>query len=139
MIHYGGGSVIRSGLMQRVTDKLDAAGIKYVKLGGAVPNPHLSLVYEGIELCRNEKVDFIFNRDTIMNESEVINDCIKLKGILSDDTILAQIPWVKDIEKEKELLRKQQESEYNPFEVDNDRQQILEGQSDTAGKADTSE
>ena len=87
----------------------------------------------------NEKVDFIFNRDTIMNESEVINDCIKLKGILSDDTILAQIPWVKDIEKEKELLRKQQESEYNPFEVDNDRQQILEGQSDTAGKADASE
>ena len=87
----------------------------------------------------DEKVDFIFNRDTIMNESEVINDCIKLKGILSDDTIIAQIPWVKDIEKEKELLRKQQESEYNPFEVDNDRQQILEGQSDTAGKADTSE
>ena len=59
LIHYGGGSVIRSGLMQRVTDKLDAAGIKYVKLGGAVPNPHLSLVYEGIELCRKEGVDFL--------------------------------------------------------------------------------
>ena len=52
LIHYGGGSVIRSGLMQRVTDKLDAAGIDYVKLGGAVPNPRLSLVYEGIELCK---------------------------------------------------------------------------------------
>ncbi len=59
LIHYGGGSVIRSGLMQRVTDKLDAAGIKYVKLGGAVPNPHLSLVYEGIELCKKECVDFL--------------------------------------------------------------------------------
>ena len=59
LIHYGGGSVIRSGLMQRVTDKLDAAGIKYVKLGGAVPNPHLSLVYEGIELCKKEGVDFL--------------------------------------------------------------------------------
>ena len=59
LIHYGGGSVIRSGLMQRVTDKLDAAGISYVKLGGAVPNPHLSLVYEGIELCKKEGVDFI--------------------------------------------------------------------------------
>ncbi len=59
LIHYGGGSVIRSGLMQRVTDKLDEAGIKYVKLGGAVPNPHLSLVYEGIELCKKEGVDFL--------------------------------------------------------------------------------
>ena len=59
LIHYGGGSVIRSGLMQRLTDKLDAAGISYVKLGGAVPNPRLSLVYEGIELCKKEGVDFI--------------------------------------------------------------------------------
>ncbi|MBP5753814.1 MAG: iron-containing alcohol dehydrogenase, partial [Treponema sp.] len=59
LIHYGGGSVIRSGLMKRVTDKLDAAGISYVMLGGAVPNPHLSLVYEGIELCKKEGVDFL--------------------------------------------------------------------------------
>ena len=59
LIHYGGGSVIRSGLMKRVTDKLDEAGIKYVMLGGAVPNPHLSLVYEGIELCKKEGVDFL--------------------------------------------------------------------------------
>ena len=59
LIHYGGGSVIRSGLMKRVTDKLDAAGIKYVMLGGAVPNPHLGLVYEGIELCKKEGVDFL--------------------------------------------------------------------------------
>ena len=59
LIHYGGGSVIRSGLMQKVTDKLDAAGIAYVKLGGAVPNPRLNLVYEGIELCKKEGVDFL--------------------------------------------------------------------------------
>lgn len=59
LIHYGGGSVIRSGLMQKVTDKLEAAGIKYVKLGGAVPNPRLSLVYEGIDLCKKEGLDFI--------------------------------------------------------------------------------
>ena len=59
LIHYGGGSVIHSGLMQKVTDKLDTAGIKYVKLGGAVPNPRLSLVYEGIELCKKEGLDFI--------------------------------------------------------------------------------
>lgn len=59
LIHYGGGSVIRSGLMKRVTDTLDAAGIPYVMLGGAVPNPHLGLVYEGIELCKKEGVDFL--------------------------------------------------------------------------------
>ncbi len=59
LIHYGGGSVIRSCLMKRVTDTLDAAGIAYVSLGGAVPNPRLSLVYEGIELCKREGVDFL--------------------------------------------------------------------------------
>ena len=59
LIHYGGGSVVRSGLLQRVKDTLDAAGISYVELGGAVPNPHLSLVYEGIELCKKENVDFL--------------------------------------------------------------------------------
>ncbi len=59
MIHYGGGSVIRSGLLARVTKCLDEAGIAYITLGGAVPNPHLSLVYEGIELCRKEGVDFL--------------------------------------------------------------------------------
>ena len=59
LIHYGGGSIIRSGLMQRVTDQLDKAEIPYIKLGGAVPNPHLSLVYEGIELCKKEGIDFL--------------------------------------------------------------------------------
>ena len=59
LIHYGGGSVVRSGLLKRVTDTLDAAGISYVTLGGAVPNPHLGLVYEGIEIVKKEKVDFL--------------------------------------------------------------------------------
>ncbi len=59
LIHYGGGSVVRSGLLKRVTDALDAADIKYVTLGGAVPNPRLGLVYEGIELCKKENVDFL--------------------------------------------------------------------------------
>ena len=59
LIQYGSGSVVRSGLLQRVTDSLDAAGIPYVTLGGAVPNPRLSLVYEGIELCKREQVDFL--------------------------------------------------------------------------------
>lgn len=61
LIHYGGGSVIRSGLMKIATDALDAEGISYVFLGGAMPNPRASLVYEGIELGRREKVDFILS------------------------------------------------------------------------------
>ncbi len=59
LIHYGGGSVVRSGLLKSVTDTLDEAGLEYVTLGGAVPNPRLGLVYEGIELCRKENVDFL--------------------------------------------------------------------------------
>ena len=59
LIHYGGGSVVRTGLLDRVKASLDAAGISYVELGGVVPNPRLSLVYQGIELCKAEGVDFI--------------------------------------------------------------------------------
>ena len=59
LVHYGSGSVVKSGLLQRVEDNLTGAGIGYVKLGGAVPNPVDTLVYEGIKLCRKEKVDFI--------------------------------------------------------------------------------
>lgn len=59
LIHYGSGSVKRSGLLGRIKESLDAAGITYVELGGVVPNPRLSLVYEGIELSRREGVDFV--------------------------------------------------------------------------------
>ena len=57
LIHYGGGSVVRSGLLDRVKKSLDEAGVAHVELGGAVPNPRLGLVYEGIDLCRKEGVD----------------------------------------------------------------------------------
>ena len=59
LLHYGGGSVIRSGLLDRVKKSLEAEGISYVELGGVKPNPRSGLVYEGIELCRKENVDFI--------------------------------------------------------------------------------
>ena len=59
LVHYGSGSVVRSGLLERIGRSLDEAGIAYVSLGGVVPNPRLSLVYEGIELCKKEKVDLI--------------------------------------------------------------------------------
>ncbi len=59
LIHYGGGSVVRSGLLDRVKASLDKEGVSYVELGGVKPNPRSGLVYEGIDLCRKENVDFI--------------------------------------------------------------------------------
>jgi len=59
LIHFGGGSVVKSGLLGRVKDSLDKEGIAYVELGGVRPNPRSGLVYEGIELCRKENVDFV--------------------------------------------------------------------------------
>ena len=59
LVHFGGGSAIKSGLMDRVTASLEAANIPYVTLGGVQPNPRSSLVYRGIELARAEHVDFI--------------------------------------------------------------------------------
>lgn len=59
LLHYGGKSAERSGLLGRVRLALEMAGVDYVELGGVVPNPHLDKVYEGIELCKKEGVDFI--------------------------------------------------------------------------------
>ena len=59
LIHYGGGSVVRSGLLDRVRKCLENEGIPYVELGGVKPNPRSGLVYEGIDLCKKENIDFI--------------------------------------------------------------------------------
>lgn len=59
LVHFGGSSAKKSGLLDRVCGALQEAGLHYVTLGGVVPNPRLSKVYEGIEICRREKVDFI--------------------------------------------------------------------------------
>lgn len=59
LMHYGGGSIKKSGLYQEILDSLKQENVDYVELGGVVANPRLSLVKEGIEICRREKVDFI--------------------------------------------------------------------------------
>ena len=59
LIHYGGKSAVKSGLIDRVKASLDAAGVAHVELGGVVPNPHLSKVREGIALGKKEGIDFI--------------------------------------------------------------------------------
>ena len=59
LVHFGGGSAERSGLLNVVRHQLTDAGLKFVELSGVVPNPLLSKVYEGIDLCRQQQIDFI--------------------------------------------------------------------------------
>ena len=59
LLHYGGGSAERSGLLGRIRASLEEEGLAYVELGGVKPNPRLSKVHEGLDLCRKEGVDFI--------------------------------------------------------------------------------
>jgi len=59
LIHYGSGSVVKSGLLDRVKASLAAENIYFTELGGVVPNPRSGLVYKGVEICKSEKIDFI--------------------------------------------------------------------------------
>ena len=59
LVHYGGKSAERSGLLDKICGLLTEGGIPFLKLGGVVPNPRLSLAKQGIELCRQENIDFI--------------------------------------------------------------------------------
>ena len=59
LVHYGGQSAVRSGLLDKICGLLREGGVEFVQLGGVVPNPRLSLAQQGIELCRREGVDFI--------------------------------------------------------------------------------
>lgn len=59
LIVYGGGSVVRSGLLAQVQASLDAAGVGHLELGGVKPNPRSDKVYEGVRLCKENGVDFV--------------------------------------------------------------------------------
>lgn len=71
LVHYGGQSAKKSGLLDRVCSALRDYDVDYVTLGGVVPNPRLSKVYEGIELCKKEDVDFILG----VGGGSVIDSC----------------------------------------------------------------
>ena len=83
-------------------------------------NAHLANTGQGN--FEGEEVNVIFNRDILINESEAIDNCQKSVGILSDETIIGQHPWVDDPQKELERLEQQKQkeqeemlSQYNPF------------------------
>ncbi|MBR6035501.1 MAG: iron-containing alcohol dehydrogenase [Bacteroidaceae bacterium] len=71
LVHFGGKSAIQSGLLPKICDQLSQAGIPYVALGGVVPNPRLSMVHKGIELCKKEGVDFLL----AVGGGSVIDSC----------------------------------------------------------------
>lgn len=82
LVHYGSSSAKKSGLLDRVCASLDEAGVSYVTLGGVVPNPRLSLVREGVKLCREEGVDFLLavGGGSVIDSAKAIgyglyNDC----------------------------------------------------------------
>ncbi len=86
LVHYGGGSAKRSGLLDKVYKMLTDAGISYVELGGVVPNPLLSKVKEGIELCRKEQVDFILavGGGSVIDSSKAIGYGVNYDGDVWD-------------------------------------------------------
>jgi alcohol dehydrogenase YqhD (iron-dependent ADH family) len=59
LLHFGGGSIKASGLYDRVTASLKQAGVEWIELGGVKPNPRLSLVHEGVKLCKDNKLGLI--------------------------------------------------------------------------------
>lgn len=82
LVHFGGGSVKESGLLDQVEDSLKSHGIEYVLLGGVRPNPGLSLAIEGINLCRKENVEFILavGGGSVIDSAKCIAD-----GVLNPD------------------------------------------------------
>ncbi len=86
LVHYGGHSAERSGLLGSVRQRLADGGIEFVELGGVKPNPRLTLVHEGIELCRKEGVDFILavGGGSVIDSSKAIGYGMKYDGDVWD-------------------------------------------------------
>lgn len=86
LLHYGGQSAKRSGLLDKVCGLLKEAGVEYVELGGVVPNPRLSKVKEGIALCREQGVDFILavGGGSVIDSSKAIAYGVPYEGDVWD-------------------------------------------------------
>ena len=86
LVHYGGQSAVRSGLLDKICGLLCEGGIAFKKLGGVVPNPRLSLVHEGIDLCRKEGIDFILavGGGSVIDSSKAIAYGVPYKGEVWD-------------------------------------------------------
>lgn len=99
LLHYGGGSIKRTGLYDVVTKALKNSGIDYVELGGVRPNPVLSLVKKGIELCREEKIELVLavGGGSVIDSAKLIavgtmNDCDPWLIVTKEVTPKAALP-----------------------------------------------
>jgi alcohol dehydrogenase YqhD (iron-dependent ADH family) len=86
LLHYGGGSIKKYGLYDRVMNSLKKEGLEIIELGGVQPNPRLSLVREGIELCMKKGVDFILavGGGSAIDSAKAIGIGIHYKGDVWD-------------------------------------------------------
>jgi hypothetical protein len=82
LLHYGGGSVIRSGLLDRVKASLDEEGIEYFELGGVQPNPRLSLINEGIKLVKEHNVDTLAIVNCYNFRSDILKKLKQLETLM---------------------------------------------------------
>lgn len=94
LVHYGGQSAKKSGLLDRICASLEKEGISYVTLSGVVPNPHLSKVHEGIELCKKEGVDFILavGGGSVIDSGKAIGYGVANEGEVWDFYAKTRIP-----------------------------------------------
>lgn len=82
LVHFGGGSAVKSGLIDRVLTSLKNAGLEAVTLGGVQPNPMSDLVYKGIELCRQEQIDMILavGGGSVIDSAKAISHGVNYNG-----------------------------------------------------------
>ncbi|HBE78619.1 MAG TPA: NADH-dependent alcohol dehydrogenase [Firmicutes bacterium] len=86
LLHYGGGSIKKVGLYEKILQSLKDAGIEYVELGGVQPNPRLSLVNEGIKICREKNIQFILavGGGSVIDSSKAIAMGVPYRGNVWD-------------------------------------------------------
>lgn len=94
LVHYGGESAQKSGLLDRIYNILRQENIEYISLGGVIPNPRLSKVHEGIELCKQEGVDFILavGGGSVIDSSKAIGYGLANEGEVWDFYAKTRVP-----------------------------------------------
>jgi alcohol dehydrogenase YqhD (iron-dependent ADH family) len=94
LLHFGGGSIKANGVYDAVKKSLSGAGLRTVELGGVKPNPRLSLVQEGIKLCREQKVDFILavGGGSVIDSAKAIGAGVPYEGNVWDFYIDKAVP-----------------------------------------------
>lgn len=74
LLHYGGGSIKKTGLYDQVLESLNRNKIEFIELGGVEPNPKVGLVRKGAQICKEEKVDMVLavGGGSVIDSSKVI-------------------------------------------------------------------